>query len=294
MQRHGKHGNFPEIFKQVFGIDHYPKTTASQLPQLYPAAYHHFCTLDYNDQMTITWSKLVNSFKIKKEDSIGMKFVYFTQPALLSSSECVNPPIKALPSPQQLPSPQLLAPPKPLPSPRLLLSPKPSSPTPLEVPKSHLKLVNLQPNTCTSSTLPDTSCLTAPFPLEKATLHPLDQEQRLLLEANSNLIQETRKTLGNIAVEDEIDQLVGSKTYSGFNAEDEIRELQAIASLAGWPNPPNFSSLQGRVWEKQCYLDSIILEIQMATADASRFYKYLFSMGAAKWHLQSLEIMSTG
>ena len=59
-------------------------------------------------------------------------------------------------------------------------------------------------------------------------------------------------------------------------------------------NPPDFSSLQKRVQEKQGYLDSIILEIQMATAGASRFYKCLFSMSAAEQHLQSLEFMSTG
>ena len=246
MQRHGKHGNFPEIFKQVFGIDHYPKTTASQLPQLYPAAYHHFCSLGYHEQMTITWSELMKYSKIKKEDSVGMKFVYFTQPAPPSSSGCVTPPppIKSLPSPQPLSSPQQLSSPKPLSSPRLLLSPKPPSPTLLEFPKSHLELVNLHLNPCTPSTPQDTSCLAAPFPLDKATLHPLDPEQRLLLEADSNLIQETRKTLGSLVVEDEIDQLVGSKTYSAFNVEDEIKGLQAIASLAGWPNPPDFSSLQ--------------------------------------------------
>lgn len=80
-QRAGNHGKFAEIFKRVYGTDHYPKTTASLLPQFYPAAYSHFRSLDYDEQMTIAWSTLINRFKITKKSSVGMQFIRFIHPA---------------------------------------------------------------------------------------------------------------------------------------------------------------------------------------------------------------------
>lgn len=271
-QRERKHGSFPKIFKQVFGLDHYPKTTASQLPQLYPAAYEHFCSLNYGVQMTITWSKLINQFEVKKSDSVGKRFIYFTHPTPPSTLEHATSPLKLI----TLPEPLEHGPPQP--------SPSPETHAPTTPPKTH-----------PLTTLPPMSLPTmVPFPLDKTTLQPLDPEQQASLEADFNLVQETRKALGDLVVDTEIDQLIGGGTYSGFNAQDILKEHQAVASLSGWPNPPDFLSLPQRVWEKQVYLNSIILEIQMGSAGASRFYKHLFSIGAAERYLQSLEVMSAG
>jgi hypothetical protein len=257
------------------------------LPQLYPAASEHFCSLNYDVQMAITWSKLINQFGIKKNDSVGQRFIYFTHPTPPSTSslKLISPPGPLSPPvpPGSLSPP---VPPETLPpqvtsellehrSPQLSPSPE------VHIPTTPLSKTHTPPTT-------------APFPLDKATLQVLDPEQQASLEADFNLVQETWKALGDLVVDTEVDQLIGCGAYSGFDAQDTLREHQAVASLSGWPNPPDFLSLPQRVQEKQVYLDSIILEIQMGSAGISRFYKHLFSMGAGERYLQSLEIMSAG
>ena len=125
-------------------------------------------------------------------------------------------------------------------------------------------------------------------------LQPLDLQQRVSLEADSALVQETWNALGNLVVDTEIDQLIGREFYSGFSEQDALEELQAVANTSGWPNPPDFSLLPQRVREKQPYLNAVIFEIQMISKSVSKFYKHLFTMSVAERYAQSLEIMSTG
>ena len=333
-EREGRHGSFPEVFQKVFGIDHYPKTTASLLPQLYPAAYHHFRSLNYNDQVTITWSKLINHFDVTKKDSVGIPFVYFVHPTRPPTQLPAVGPIKtplALTSspgfissvptsqagghtsqPTSLSEVDLLSclpptPPTTAPFPfnKEILQPLSEGPieTPpaLTSPPGLISSVRVSMSQAEDYLSQPTSLLpaprtTAPFPLEKTILQPLSEGQRASLEADLTLVHDTRKALGNLVVDHDsgINQLVEHNKYSQFNAHDTLEQLQAVANSSGWPNPPDFSSLPQRVQEKQVYLDSIIFEIQMATVGISRFYTRLFSMTARERYLRSSEIMSTG
>lgn len=80
VERSGKRGSYRTIFKQVYGLDYFPETTASGLPTLYPAAYHHFRSLDHGEQSTIIWIKLLRRFGITRKSSDGMPFIPFTRP----------------------------------------------------------------------------------------------------------------------------------------------------------------------------------------------------------------------
>ena len=319
-EREGRHGSFPEVFQKVFGIDHYPKTMASLLLQLYPAAYHHFHLLDYNDRVTITWSKLISRFDITKKDSVGIPFVYFVHPSESPARPPAIGPIKTPQAPTSSPgfvslvptlqaeghpsqptslskvdllSPLPLTPPattlfplnkeilQPLSEGPIKTSPAPTSP-PGFISSVTMSQAEDYPSQPTS--LFPTPHTTTPFPLDKVILQPLSEGQQASLEANLMLVHDTQKALGNLVVDHDsgINQLVERNTYSWFNAHDTLKKLQAVANSSGWPNPPDFSSLPQRVWEKQIYLGSIIFEIQMASAGILRFYTRRFSMTATE------------
>ena len=155
-QRVGNHGSFPEIFKRIYGIAHYPKTTASLLPQLYPAAYRHFSSLDYGEQATITWSRLITRFGITKKDSFGIPFIYFTHP---TASPTISPTHGRIALPLGRISSQVPPPP--------VMSSEPLRECPLQSP-------NPSPDALAPRTPPPALPVMAPFPLDKGILQPLN------------------------------------------------------------------------------------------------------------------------
>ena len=90
VRRSGKCGSYSKIFKQVFGLEKYPRTTAILVTDLYPAAYNHFRSLGYGEQSTITWSDLIHRFGITKMSSDGMPFIPFTRPVPPSSEHSTS------------------------------------------------------------------------------------------------------------------------------------------------------------------------------------------------------------